>query len=174
MKIIKIDGKKKLIKQSMYIETDGRNSFIETIGIITTPVAGSWTFNQDVYVRVEARMFCINKSSRHVKSVILKSVIQRGESDSRIVGIPLVADLIQDDELQDANAKIEVDGAAINIRVSGIENLTLTWAVQLEVEILRDSTTLKEKLKFFVEKLKTKSYWFANAKKANFIINNSN
>ena len=132
----------------MYIESDGKNSFITTIGSISTPVAASWTFNQNVFVRVTAKIFCVEQSSGNMKSFILKSSIQRNNGDNRIAGIPQIADIIGDDKLQDANAKIEVDGAAVNIRVNGIENLTLDWAVQLGVETLRD-TTLRGKISKF-------------------------
>lgn len=123
----------------MNIEIDGKISFIRTIGAIS-PVVMSWTFDQNVFVRITAKIFCIEQSTGHMKSFILKSCTQRTDGGNRIAGTPEITDIIGDDELQDATAKIEVDGAAINIRVSGIENLTLDWAVQLEVEILKDQT----------------------------------
>jgi hypothetical protein len=135
----------------MHIEIDGNNKFIRTIGA-TSPVGSSWTFDQNVFVRVTAKILCIDQSSGHMKSFILMSSTQRSNGDNRIAGIPLITDVIGDDELEDANAKVEVDGAAINIRVVGIENFTLDWAIQLQVEILKDQTLLNKISKFLKRK----------------------
>jgi hypothetical protein len=133
----------------MNIETDGKNSFIRTIGAVS-PVGSSWTFDQNVSVRVTAKIMCKEQSNQYLRVFNLNGCIQRASGDNRIAGIPEITNVIGDDELQDATAKIEVDGNALNIRVTGVENLTLDWCIQLEVEILKDQTSiLKRIIKLF-------------------------
>lgn len=121
----------------MRIETDGRISFIKTIGITKNPSSVSYTLDQDIFARIVAKIFCVDLESGMMRSFILNAAIQRAGEDSRIAGYTEMSNDIGDVELEGASAKVEVDGATINIRVSGIENLTLTWATQFSIEILK-------------------------------------
>lgn len=125
-------------KNALNLNTDKKNSFISTFD--ATPVTLlSYTFDQLTYPRVVVDIMCIDQINKLLRSLKLTALVQRDSGSCRIAGTPQISSVIGDDELQNISAQITINGAAIDIDITGLAGINLDWCAQSNLDIFSAS-----------------------------------
>lgn len=125
-------------KNALNLNTDKKNSFISTTD--ATPVTLlSYTFDQVTYPRIVVDIMCIDQTNKLMRSLKLTALVQRDSGSCRISGDPQITMLIGDVELQNISAEIVINGAAIDVGITGIDGMNLDWCAQSYLDILSAS-----------------------------------